>query len=536
MHRLLTFLLIIGLVASACGGGDGGGDDVAANPDTAATTTPAPTASTDSTDEGAADDAPPTSEDDEPADDEPASGGGGSSNQGLVESLGLPECPVGAHLDVDGPVEIEIWHPFTALTAEAIDDIAAAFNASQSDIIVNVEAQGSYGELLADYRESISFDSLPAIAITDLAAFREMVDSETVLPAQSCVEADGFDLDAIDEQVRASYSVDGALYPAAMNVSSPVLYYNRDHFIAAGLDPDVPPTTLAEMQSAAQALKDAGVAETPLSFLMSGWYVELWLTGAGVPLVNADNGRSDVATEATFNGPEALEIYTTLKEMNDAGLMLVVSNVPGQLSQFLAMTGPASMLLETSTASTTMAGVLGGTANLSELVEQAGIDGSIVGATDLSINIDAAPLPGLDEPGRVFLSGGGFYMTNTGSDAEQAAAWEFMKFVNEVEQQKIMHLKGSYLPINPAVRDDPEVQSVWQNDAAGQWLATAYGQIAGIDPDFPGPVIGPFTEQREAFSESLERVLLGGEDPAAVLADTEATLNEALEDYADANF
>jgi len=194
------------------------------------------------------------------------------------------------------------------------------------------------------------------------------------------------------------------------------------------------------------------------------------------------------------------------------------------------------MLIETSTASTTIAGVLGGTANLAELVEAAGVDGTIVGATDLTINIDAAPFPGLREPGHVNLGGGGFYMTNTGTDAEQSAAWEFMKFVSEVEQQKVVHLKGSYLPINPAVRDDPEVQAVWQSDAAGQWLATSYGQLADIDPNFPGPVIGPFTEQRDAFNQSLERLLLGGDDPADVLAETEAAVNEALEDYADADF
>ena len=188
------------------------------------------------------------------------------------------------------------------------------------------------------------------------------------------------------------------------------------------------------------------------------------------------------------------------------------------------------MVIETSTASTTVAGVLGGTSNLSELTDGAG------GITDLSLDLDVAPMPGLREPGKVFISGGAYFIANTGSDAEQAAAWEFMKFLNNTESQKTIHLKGSYLPIIEEVLNDPDVQSVWANDAAGQWLATAHAQLTAIDPDFAGPVIGPFTEQRQIIQDSLEAMLLGGEDPAAVLAEAEQLVTEALEQYADQNF
>ena len=269
-----------------------------------------------------------------------------------------------------------------------------------------------------------------------------------------------------------------------------------------------------------------------------GHYVETWLTGAGVPIVDADNGRSGNATTATFAGDEALEIYSILDEMDAAGLIVEFSNTPGQLAHYLAVASPAkaSMVVETSTASTTIAGVLGGTSDLNELVESAGVDGQILGNTDLSIDVDVAPMPGLRAPGRVFVSGGAYYMANSGSDAERAAAWEFLKFVGELEQQKIVHLKGSYLPIREDVLRDPDVAAVWASDAAGQWLATAHAQLADIDPDFPGPAIGPFEEQRAIFDRSLEELLLGDADPADVLAEAEAALTEALADYADANF
>ncbi len=271
----------------------------------------------------------------------------------------------------------------------------------------------------------------------------------------------------------------------------------------------------------------------PLAFSMSGWFPDNWITGAGVPLVNADNGRAGLATEATFDGPEALEIYTILDEMMDAGLISAFSATPGQINHILAAaSGEASMFFEVSFAATSIAAVLGGTADLSELKAGTGIEGTV----DLSLNIDVAEFPGLRAPGQVYVSGAAYYMTNTGSDAEQAATWEFMKFLNSTESQKVIHLKGGFLPTNPEVLSDPEVQDIWADDAAGQWLATAYDQYARIDPEFSGAAIGPFTEQRLIMRDSLEAMLLEGEDPAAVLDEASTRLTEVLQQYADQDF
>ena len=533
--RLLAALLALALVAAACGD-DGDSADDTGGDDTTADDTGADDGDGDSEGDGDGDDGSADAADE-------ADGGGqtgeagGEADQGLVETLGLPECPVGAHLEADGPVEIDFWHPYTALLAEAMDDLGRLFNESQDQIVVNVEAQGDYGELLTAYRESIRSGDLPAVAITDRGAIRDMADSGTVLPAQSCAEADDYDYSAVNELVRAYFSIDGALYPAAFNVSSPVLYYNRTHWEQAGLDPDDPPSTLAEMQEAAQAIKDAGIADTPISLLLQGEWVEMWLSAVGVDVVNADNGRAGNATEATFDTPEAVALFEQLQALNDAGLVVAYPNTPGQVQHYFAALDGASMLIETSTASTTIAAFLGGTGNLSELVDQAGDLGvDVTGVTELNLDLDVAAFPGIEEPGIVGMSGGAVYMTLSGSEAEQAAAWEFMKFVNELEQQKLVHLKGSYLPISDEVLGDPEVQQVWETDAAGQWLATAYAQTAAVDPESPGPAVGPFSEQRGAFNDALEELMLEGLDPQTVIDNAEATINEALDAYADANF
>ena len=181
----------------------------------------------------------------------------------------------------------------------------------------------------------------------------------------------------------------------------------------------------------------------------------LYRSAAALVFPSEYEGFGNPVVEAMARGcPVITTDATALPEVaGDAGLIVPFSNTPGQAQHYFAALGPASMLFETSTASTTIAAFLGGSGNLSELIEQAedaGVD--VEGITDLDIDIDVAPFPGIEEAGRVAISGGAYYMTDTGSEAQRAAAWEFMKFVNEVEQQKIIHLKGSYLPISSAVR------------------------------------------------------------------------------------
>lgn len=342
------------------------------------------------------------------------------------------------------------------------------------------------------------------------------------------MEASGYDPLQITPAARSAFSVDDVLYPGYTNVSMPVLYYNKIHFEKAGLDPNSPPETLEELRTAAEAIKAAGVAETPLSFVVNRWFFETWMSGAGQTVVNNDNGRSAAPTEATFNTPEGLEILTWLKEMKDDGLLVAFTK--GGIEHYLALgaTPPkASMLIETSTATTNIKAFVGGEVS----VEDVGgtFDPGLVDTSQLVPGV--APIPGLQGAGRAFASGGAFYMLNTGSDAEQAASWAFLEFMLQPENAVRWHTNGGYLPAIKEVLDEPSVQEFWETDMAGVWLATATEQLADADPDQAGPLIGPYPVYTEAVDGMLESVLMGNGDPEAELAEAEAAVNDALESY-----
>lgn len=343
------------------------------------------------------------------------------------------------------------------------------------------------------------------------------------------MEADDYDLTNLEPAVRSKYSVDGVLYPGYMNVSTPVLYYNKAHWSQAGLDPEDPPGTLDEVYEQAQALKAAGVSETPFVFKATRWFPETWLTGVNQDTVNEGNGRDGPATEATFATPELVETMEFLQQMQDEGLLNVFANTEGGIDQYLALvTQESSMLLETSTASTTIRDALGGEIS----AEEAGV-GFDPSAIDQSVLVPGTgPFPGLEDPGRIFPSGGAFYMLNSSDPAEQAASWAFMRFMLQPENAKTWHFQGGYIPAVKAVQDEPEVEAYWEDDLAGVLLQPAVEQLADADPDQSGPLIGPYPDHTAALQSAMEAILLEDADAATTLEAAEDTITESLERYA----
>ena len=143
----------------------------------------------------------------------------------------------------------------------------------------------------------------------------------------------------------------------------------------------------------------------------------------------------------------------------------------------------------------------------------------------------------MNGPGKAQIGGGVWFMTKTNPEVNQSAAWSFMKWWNEVDQQVTWNIDGSYLPFVTATVDDPRVQAYWQDDLAGRWLAIAYDQmVTGVNPDFTGPRIGPYDKFREAMRQGMDSLMFEGADPAAAVKTANDKTTAAITEYNDANF
>src|SRR3954454_1452553 len=457
------------------------------------------------------------------------------SESGLVAGGGkpitektLPPCPLGALKEAKGTVDVEVWEAFVGKAKEYLNQLADQFNKSQSKVHVDIRSQGdNYDELLHKFQAGLASRQLPAIALIEDQNLRVMVDTGAVLPAESCQRADKSDFPVLPA-VRNYYTLDDVFWPGYVNVSEPVLYFNVNHFRRAGLDPTKPPKTLDQIEQVAKKLKAAGVSKkAPLALKLDEWFVESWINGAGQTVVNKNNGRDGIGTKATFDNPVTHKVYAWIKRMLSEGLAQAIPDTPGNIDQYLALAQQnSSMTIETSTAATTIKAFLSG--------DSSGVDAGSSG--DLSGLVPSAgPFPGVEEPGKVRISGSAFYMTNTVPPAVQAGAWQFMKYMQSLNGQVGWHLVASYLPPTQAAASDPRVTKFWDTDRAGKMLKTAYQQLLQVDPDKPGPSIGPYPQYVDAIHKSLESMAFDGKSPDAAIAQAQTDIQAALTQYIEDN-
>jgi len=461
-----------------------------------------------------------------------ACGGGGGG--GTTAGGELPDCPVTALDTATEPVEVVVWHTQQAKPLETLEALVDRYNGSQSRVRVRLESQGaSYEELQRKFEAAVPSRQLPGVVVFDDTATQTMADSGVILPAQTCIDADGYDTSGFLQVAKNYYTIDDVLWPGSANLGNALLYYNKGHFAQAGLDPDAPPRTLAEVRTAAEQIKAAGVVENPVVHEFASWKTEFWLTGAQAPMVDNDNGRGTGETVAgTFtDNADALDLFTWFKGMQSDGLLRAIPHTPGQIDQYLAVANrQASMLVESSSSATSVEAFLGGNLDTSEL-------GASEAAQDVSgLDIGASVLPGLKEGGGTQMGGAAWYLTSTTPAEVQAGAWDFVKFMNSPEAQAEMLLGGSYLPYVLAANDLPAVQQFYAGGLSGRWLKIANDEVQAIDPSFPGPLIGPYYDFRRAVETAQDELMLGGATPDAALRQAQDGVTDALERYSQEDF
>jgi len=457
----------------------------------------------------------------------------GSDGGGGADGI---ECPVDALESADGPVEVVMWHSDIGLPKITLEKLAQQYNDSQDKVVVRTEYQGTFEEQVKKYEDAMADpSSLPDIVTPDDTSTQFMADSGTVIPASACIEADP-DAAALYDDLQpiftAAYSIGDTLWPASASAAGASMYINEKHFSDAGLDPASLPGTLDELRTAAEAIKAANIPglETPMVFRIEAWPLEFWTSGARQAVVDADNGRSGLATESEYANDVTLEIYEWLVGMEADGLMRIFDTAD-VISPFLAVAQEtASILIDTSAAISTVNGAIEGTLTGEQIGEEE--LGDLSGFVFPNLEVGVGGMPGLDGPDKGQMGGGAWYVVNGEDPAKIAGAWDFITWFNQPEQQVTWAIESSYFPLNMTAAEDPRLQEYWTTTRPGRWMANAYEAFEQLDPDFPGPVIGPYKQFRQAVRVALADILLGDGDAAAAMEKADATFQEELDAYA----
>ncbi len=411
--------------------------------------------------------------------------------------------------------KIQFWHAMGGWRIELLQEMANDFMALNPDIEVEVQYTGSYGDTINKLDVAVQSNVAPHVVQGYDIATQMLIDGEVGMVMQDLIDADPtFDIGAFMPQVLDYYRVNGKLYCMPFNSSNAVLFYNKDLFRKAGLDPNKPPKTFEEVLEYAEKLtiKDdkGNIVQSTITWNLNCWFFEQFMAAQNAPLVDNDNGRTGRPTKAIFNSPEGLKIFNFWNDLTKDGHMINTKIGDWTAARNLLISQKVAMLITS-------------TSDVALMVTSAKENNYELGSAFL-------PAPADAEAGGVVIGGGSLWLIDGHPKNETDAAWEFVKYMAEAPQQIKWHTGTGYFPIR---------KDALENLLAAGYYAESPHNLTTIlqlllstqNYNTNGAIIGAFAEVRAIVQSNVEKMLSGSLTPAEALAAAEKEATEAIRDY-----
>ena len=138
-----------------------------------------------------------------------------------------------------------------------IENMAAEFTKENPNIVINPVFCGNSTETMTKTVAAIQGGNAPDFAILGNSELYSLLNLEAIIPLDDLIAADADGEEYINDFwpafLQNSY-YEGNIYSIPFQRSTIIMYYNKDAFRAAGLDPETPPTTWEELADYAQKL------------------------------------------------------------------------------------------------------------------------------------------------------------------------------------------------------------------------------------------------------------------------------------------
>jgi sn-glycerol 3-phosphate transport system substrate-binding protein len=233
-------------------------------------------------------------------------------------------CVAGAALAVawtgagQAAVEVQWWHAMAGELGRKLESLTADFNGSQADYKVTPVYKGLYTETLSAAIVALRSRQQPAIVqVAEVATATMMAAKGAVYPVFELMRdaREPFNPSAYLPAIAGYYTdMGGNLLSFPFNASTPILYYNKDLFRAAGLDSDRPPRTWLDMEAAARKLRSTGAVCGFTTHWPSWVNIENFSALHNIPIATHANGFGGLDTELVINNPVVVRHVAKLAE------------------------------------------------------------------------------------------------------------------------------------------------------------------------------------------------------------------------------
>lgn len=378
--------------------------------------------------------------------------------------------------------------------AQLMDGMINDYNASQTNIIVESIFAGGYKEAMDKSQAAFLAGNPPGFAVLDAPNLLTLLDIDAIISLDDLIAKEGGDK-FVDEFLPAFMHITrhgGKIWSIPWQRSTPILYYNKDFYREAGLDPNKPPATWDDLEAYAKKLtvKDdkGNVVRWGVLIPNDYWIFKPLLLQAG------GEGDNEEGTKILIDTDKNRETFEFLLGLADAGVTTGVTRWGQSVTDFAS--GATAMLYNSTGALTYIRNNIKydfGTGFLPKKVRQVAIEG-----------------------------GGNFFIFKT-DERHQNAAWEVIKWMTKPENTARWSLGSGYVPVKKAAFDIPEYKKY-----TDQWpqALTAYRQLteAEIERNMMTHRMNEIYDLLNALNEAIR----GGADMDTELKRAQAEADKIL--------
>lgn len=382
-----------------------------------------------------------------------------------------------------------------------IDALCEEYHKENPNVKVTPVYAGSYADTRTKVQAAIKGGNTPDLAIMF------SIDLYSLLSMDAIADIDSFcTTDADKEWLNGFYdgfmmnSRDGeTTYGIPWQRSTIVLYYNKDAFEAAGLDPEQPPKTWDELKEDAKKLtitENGQTTQYGIQIPSDGY--AYWMLQTFCVEQNGFNLMNETGTETYYDDERTAKGLEFWKSLADDGSMpegiVAWATTP---SDFLE--GKTAMMYHT-------------TGNLTNVKNNA------------SFNFGVAMLPANESYGSP-TGGGNFYIFKGVSEERQQAAFDFIKWMTDDERVAQWSIDTGYVATRPSAYDTERMQEYAKEFpyclVARDQLEYGYAELSTYNQ----------AEVQKAIDDAISYVMTDQQDVESALATAQQTADGILQAY-----
>lgn len=407
-------------------------------------------------------------------------------------------------------VEITFWHSMDGALGVALQQLVDRFNTGNPDYKVVPIYKGSYDEAIGAVRAAFLAGNAPdLVQIYDLSTANLLASRHVIKPVYQVLKEAREYLDPHTYSPAASsYYSDsrGDLIGLPFNVSTPVLFYNRDALAKAGLDPDAPLTSWYDLQTALLKVRESGATTCGLTTTWPAWVLlENTLAWHSEQFATRNNGFDGLDARLAFNTRLAIRHISLLSSWVKSGLFTYAGR--RDEGEALFKRGECAFLT-TSSASY---------ANIRQ---------------DVKFAFGVKPMPYYDDinnaPYNTSVGGAGIWVMAGKNKATYRGIAKFIVYLAQPETQAMWHQATGYLPLSRAAYELTKKTGFYDAQPGTEIPILTVTHTGKVTAYSRGVRLGNYALIRAIIDDDLEQVWAGLKSPKAALDDAVQRGNEVL--------